>query len=70
VYSVLDLGFGSGTRLSESTLAEVNKRNIPNTSYSHTNIGTFLNYEQFELIFSFFHVMGYQTSKVTLNKHP
>jgi SAM-dependent methyltransferase len=80
--NVLDLGCGSGMHLSkfpssvkktgvdlsESMLTVAAKRNLPNTSYVHTNIGSFHSDEQFDLVYSLFHVMSYQTTESDLGQ--
>ena len=80
--SVLDLGCGSGMHLSmfptqikktgvdlsESMLAVASKRNLPNATYAHTNIGDFKSDERFDLVYSLFHVMSYQTTESDLGR--
>jgi len=80
--NVLDLGCGSGMHLSmfpasvrktgvdlsESMLAIAGKRNLPNATYVHTNIGDFRSDEQFDLIYLLFHVMSYQTTESDLGR--
>ena len=80
--NVLDLGCGSGMHLSklpptvrktgvdlsESMLALASKKNIPNATYVLANIGDFQTDEQFDLIYSLFHVMSYQTTEHDLGR--
>ena len=80
--NVLDLGCGSGMHLSkfppsirktgvdlsESMLVVASKRNLPNASYVHTNIGDFQSDERFDLVYSLFHVMSYQTTESDLGR--
>jgi len=80
--NVLDLGCGSGMHLSmfpasvkktgvdlsESMLALARKRNLPNATFVHTNIGDFQTDQRFDLIYSLFHVMSYQTTDSELGR--
>ena len=80
--NALDLGCGSGMHLSklppsvkktgvdlsESMLAVASKRNIPNSTYALANIGDFQTDEQFDLVYSLFHVMSYQTTEDDLGR--
>lgn len=80
--NVLDLGCGSGMHLSmlppsvkktgvdlsESMLAIARAKNIPNSAYVLANIGDFQTDERFDLIYSLFHVMSYQTNEVDLGR--
>jgi len=58
----------TGVDLSEPMLAAARYRNIPNASYVNTNIGDFQTNERFDLIYSLFHVMSYQTTESDLGQ--
>ena len=80
--NVLDLGCGSGRHLesfpptvikcgvdmSDAMLTVARNRNIPNTSFVQADIGDFQATESFDLIYSFFHVMSYQTTERDLGR--
>lgn len=80
--NVLDLGCGSGMHLSmfppsirktgvdlsKSMLATASTKNIPNAFYVNTDIGDFRTDERFDLIYSLFHVMSYQTTESNLGR--
>lgn len=80
--NVLDLGCGSGMHLSmfrsdtiktgvdisESMLDVAKKRGTPNTTYIHTKIADFQTKSKFDLVYSLFHVMSYQTTEVDLGR--
>ncbi len=80
--SVLDLGCGSGMHLnmfpsdtkktgvdiSESMLDVAKKRGTPNATYFQTKIGDFQTESKFDLVYSLFHVMSYQTTEMDLNR--
>lgn len=78
--SVLDLGCGSGEHLrmfssgtrktgveiSFSMLQVAKNKNIPNITYSNTSISNFRSEEKFDLVYSLFHVLSYQTTDADL----
>ena len=80
--SVLDLGCGSGMHLSmfpsdtkktgvdisESMLDVAKKRETPNATYLKTKIGDFQTESKFDLVYSLFHVMSYQTTEMDLDQ--
>jgi len=80
--SVLDLGCGSGIHLnlfpsdtkktgvdiSESMLDMAKKRGTPNATYLRTKIGDFQTESKFDLVYSLFHVMSYQTTEMDLDR--
>ena len=80
--SVLDLGCGSGMHLSifpsdtkktgvdisESMLDVAKKRETPNVTYFQTIIGDFQTESKFDLVYSLFHVMSYQTTEMDLDQ--
>ena len=80
--SVLDLGCGSGMHLSmfpydttktgvdisESMLDVAKKRETPNSTYFLSKIGDFATESKFDLVYSLFHVMSYQTTESDLDR--
>jgi SAM-dependent methyltransferase len=74
--SVLDLGCGSGLHLSkidpnirktgidlsEDMLRLAKGRNIPNSTFETANVGDYRSKTKFDLIYSLFHVMSYQST--------
>lgn len=80
--NVLDLGCGSGMHLSmfpsdtiktgvdisESMLNVAKKRGTPNATYLQTKIGDYQPESKFDLVYSLFHVMSYQTTESDLDR--
>lgn len=80
--NVLDLGCGSGMHLSmfpsdtkktgvdisESMLDVAKKRETPNATYLQTKIGDFQTKSKFDLVYSLFHVISYQTTEMDLDR--
>lgn len=81
-FSVLDLGCGSGMHLnmfpsnitktgvdiSESMLDVAKKRETPNATYLQSKICDFQTESKFDLVYSLFHVMSYQTTEMDLDR--
>ena len=79
--SVLDLGCGSGLHLSkidhtirktgidlsEDMLRLAKSRNIPNSTFETANVGDYRSNTKFDLIYSLFHVMSYQSTEIELS---
>ena len=54
--------------MSDSMLAVARAKNIPNSAYVLANIEDLIINEKFDLVYSLFHVMSYQTSEYSLGR--